>query len=111
MRCHKSHHTMNAMAHELPNTLGVDQGEVARRIQGMLPGYMPMGRDGMAEMQDMARHMKGPRNTLPMMGGVGPFGNIEMGGMFTILKVRDGITSYEDPGWYDYPPGTVAWKL
>jgi len=31
-----------------------------------------------------------------------------MGGMFTILKVRAGITSYDDPGWYQNPPGTVA---
>ena len=31
-----------------------------------------------------------------------------MGGMFTVLKVRDGITSYDDPGWYDAPAGTLA---
>jgi hypothetical protein len=31
-----------------------------------------------------------------------------MGGLFTILKVREGITSYADPGWYENPPGTVA---
>jgi hypothetical protein len=31
-----------------------------------------------------------------------------MGGMFTIIKVREGITSYADPGWYRQPPGTVA---
>ena len=31
-----------------------------------------------------------------------------MGGMFTILKVRAGLTNYNDPGWYDNPPGTVA---
>jgi manganese oxidase len=111
LHCHKSHHTMNAMAHDVPNTLGASQREVEQRIRALLPGYMPMGESGMAEMQDMARHMRGPRNTLPMMGGVGPFGNIEMGGMFTIVKVRDDITTYEDPGWYDYPPGTVAWRV
>jgi hypothetical protein len=33
---------------------------------------------------------------------------IDMGGMFTILKVRKDITSYADPGWYKHPPGTVA---
>jgi hypothetical protein len=33
-----------------------------------------------------------------------------MGGMFTVVKIREGITSYEDPGWYDHPAGTVAWK-
>jgi len=52
--------------------------------------------------------MQGPKNTLPMMTGTGQFGPIEMGGMFTILKVRDGITTYDDPGWYQNPPGTVA---
>ena len=31
-----------------------------------------------------------------------------MGGMFTVLKTRDGIRSYEDPGWYDNPAGTLA---
>jgi hypothetical protein len=28
--------------------------------------------------------------------------------MFTIVKVRPGLTSYEDPGWYDNPPATIA---
>jgi len=45
-----------------------------------------------------------PKNTLPMMTGEGPFGPIEMGGMFTVLKVRAGLTSYDDPGWYKHPP-------
>ena len=42
------------------------------------------------------------------LGGQGPFDYITMGGLFTILKVREGITSYEDPGWYKHPGGTVA---
>jgi hypothetical protein len=34
-----------------------------------------------------------------------------MGGLFTIIKVRDRLASYdEDPGWYQYPAGTVALK-
>ena len=109
--CHKSHHTMNAMGHEIPNLIGVDQRGVANRINALLPGYMAMGEGGMADMQAMAAHMPGPRNTLPMMMGQGPFGPMEMGGMFTVLKVRDGITSYEDPGWYRHPEGTIAWKV
>lgn len=28
--------------------------------------------------------------------------------MFTVLKVREGLTSYDDPGWYEHPDGTVA---
>jgi hypothetical protein len=34
-----------------------------------------------------------------------------MGGMFTIVKVRAGITSYADPGWYQAPAGTRARKV
>ena len=109
--CHMSHHTMNAMGHALPNTLGVNQDGLQEKIRKILPGYMAMGEKGMGEMQDMARHMKGPKNTLPMMMGEGPFGNIEMGGMLTVLKVRDGIRTYEDPGWYQHPEGTVARKV
>jgi hypothetical protein len=34
-----------------------------------------------------------------------------MGGLFTIIKVRDRLASYDDdPGWYQHPPGTVALK-
>jgi hypothetical protein len=46
-----------------------------------------------------------------MMGGDGPFGSLEMGGMFTVVKIRPHITSYEDPGWYDAPTGTRAYKV
>ena len=110
--CHKSHHTMNAMAHDIPNTLGVNQKDVAARIRKMLPGYMAMGETGMAQHADHVKHMPGPKNTLPMMMGKGPFGNIEMGGMFTVVKVRDKLQSYDqDPGWYDHPKGTVAYRL
>ncbi len=46
-----------------------------------------------------------------MMMGRGPYGNLEMGGMFTLFKVADAVTSYEDPGWYRPTVGTVAWKI
>ena len=59
----------------------------------------------------MAEHMQGPENTLPMMSGMGPFGPLEMGGMFTLLKVRDHLRDYSDPGWYEQPQGTRAYKL
>ena len=105
--CHKSHHTMNAMSHDLPVMIGVDQRSGEARVRKVAPGYMAMGTAGMGDMMKMGT----PKNTLPMMTGDGPFGPIEMGGMFTVLKVRDGIKSYEDPGWYKNPPGTVAHKL
>ena len=33
-----------------------------------------------------------------------------MGGMFSVVKVRDGIDAddYSDPGWYENPVGTQA---
>ena len=51
-----------------------------------------------------------PDNTLPMMTGTGPFGAIGMGGMFSVVKVRDDVKlgDYADPGWYPHPPGTLA---
>jgi hypothetical protein len=69
---------------------------------------MAMGQHGMAEMGDM--EMPLPDNTLPMMSGRGPFGALEMGGMFTTLKVRADLArdDYRDPGWYAHPAGTVA---
>jgi manganese oxidase len=111
MHCHKSHHTMNAMGHEIPNLTEVNQGETEQNIRALIPGYMAMGETGMGDMQDMASYMPGPKNTLPMMMGKGPFGNIEMGGMFTVLKVRDDITNYNDPGWYKHPKGTIASRV
>jgi len=113
--CHMAHHTMNAMGHELANPLGVDTSGVEERMRKMLPGYMAMGESGMAEHQDHTDmgHMRGPENTLPMMMGKGPFGNIEMGGMFTLIKVRDGLAAgnFADPGWYAHPEGTRARRV
>jgi FtsP/CotA-like multicopper oxidase with cupredoxin domain len=105
--CHKSHHTMNAMGHDVPNLIGVDHRGVARKINDLVPGYMVMGDRGGA-MGDMKMPL--PENTLPMMDGSGPFGPIEMGGMFTMIKVREGLArgDYRDPGWYKHPAGTVA---
>ncbi|WP_020174646.1 multicopper oxidase family protein [Methyloferula stellata] len=108
VHCHKSHHTMNAMGHQVRNYIGVDLNRTAKSIQKYVPGYMPMGTgSAMADMQ-----MRLPENTLPMMSGDGPFGAIEMGGMFTVLKIRQGLAKgdYADPGWYQHPQGTVAYE-
>ena len=108
--CHKAHHTMNAMGHDVPNLIGVDHRGVAERISKLIPDYMAMGERGMADMGSM--EMPLPDNTLPMMTGGGPFGPLEMGGMFTVFKVRDDQKrgDYSDPGWYKHPAGTVAWE-
>jgi hypothetical protein len=111
MHCHRRHHPMNAMGHDIPNVLGVDQSGVEEKIRALLPGYMAMGQHGMEEMTHMHEHMQGPENTLPMMGGDGPFGSIGMGGMFTILKVRKTLKRGENAGWYDNPKGTVAYRV
>jgi FtsP/CotA-like multicopper oxidase with cupredoxin domain len=110
IHCHKSHHTMNAMGHDVPNMIGVDHRGVAERIARLVPDYMVMGDKGMAEMGSM--EMPLPDNTLPMMTGTGPFGPMEMGGMFSVVKVRDGMKSgdYKDPGPYKHPQGTVAYE-
>lgn len=105
LHCHKVHHTMNGMVHDLPVLLGVKQDDVGDTINKVVPGYMPMGDNGMADMDGM--DMGRPRNTVPM-ATQGPYDYIEMGGMFTVLKVRSHLTSYADPGWYQQPHGTAA---
>jgi hypothetical protein len=40
-----------------------------------------------------------------MLGARGPRDYITMGGMFTILKVRDRLDGNADPGWYANPEG------
>lgn len=112
LHCHKSHHAMNAMSHEIPNVIGVDQSKLQERLDQVAPGAMAMGTTGMAEHAAHQLHVGSLPNTLPMMAGTGPFGPIEMGGMFTVMKIRERLASYdEDPGWYEHPPGTLASKV
>ena len=110
IHCHKSHHTMNAMGHDVPTFIGADKRALTKKIRTLQPEYMPMGTAGMADMGVM--EMEIPDNTVPMMTGWGPHGPIEMGGMFSVVKVRKGIDSddYSDPGWYENPPGTQAYE-
>ena len=108
VHCHKSHHTMNAMGHTVKTYVGSQIGAMQKRIGKLAPGYMPMGDKGMADMGEM--EMPLPDNTLPMMTGFGQFGPLEMGGMFSVLKVREGLASgdYKDPGPFKHPEGSVA---
>ncbi|MDC7697639.1 multicopper oxidase family protein [Vogesella indigofera] len=110
VHCHKSHHTMNAMGHDVPTMIGVDHRGLVQKIQKVAPDYMLMGERGMADMGEM--EMPIPDNTAPMMTGQGPFGPLEMGGMFSVLKVRKDqpAGNYKDPGWYQHPAGTVAYE-
>ena len=115
--CHKSHHTMNQMQHDLPNLTGIDKKGIEERIKPFFPDFMGlMNINGMGDMfemygtgttSNMSMGTKLPYNLSPI-GNPGPFGVLELGGMFTVLKVRNDLASYADPGWYQHPSGSVA---
>jgi FtsP/CotA-like multicopper oxidase with cupredoxin domain len=108
LHCHMTHHTMNQMGHDVPNVLGMDTKGLGAAVRPQVPGYMAMGQDGMDAMSKM--QMRVPPNSRPMSGGAGPFGVIDMGGMFTVLKVRDDAPAgdVKDVPEYRHPAGTVA---
>jgi hypothetical protein len=103
LHCHKTHHAMNAVGHNVRNMIGFNQKPLAGDVRNLVPDYMPMGSEGMAPMAQM--QMPVPDNTLPIMTGLGLFGPIEMGGMFTVIKIREGLAAndYKDPGPYKHP--------
>lgn len=108
LHCHKAHHLMNGMVHGGENMIRAKiPKETVEKLRSHIPGYMPMGTTGMGSMFSGHSVKDGPPNYLPL-GAPGPFGVIDVGGMFTLFKVRDELESYDDPGWYDHPPGTVA---
>ena len=123
LHCHMSHHTMNAMGHGIANPLGVDFSGIETQVRELLPGLTLMGASGMAEHSahlDGSAHsghgghdrgVTGPENTLPMMLGKGPHGPLEMGGMFTVVKVREQLAEGTDPGWYEAPQGSTARRI
>lgn len=107
--CHKTHHAMNAMGHDVKTYIGVDLKSLQQKISKVVTqDYMPMGQAGGADMAEM--EMPLPDNTLPMMTGFGQYGPIEMGGMFTVMKIREGLArdDFKDPGSFKHPEGTVA---
>ncbi len=105
--CHMLHHGMMQMGHKFGNFIGVNTQGLNQEIAPLVPGYMAMGATGMEAMNGM--RMATPPNSLPMGGGAGPKGEIGMGGMFTVLKVRDTLPADgSDPGWYQPPAGTRA---
>ena len=111
IHCHMTHHVMNQMGHEFPNMVGMKADGLDDKLRPLLPAYMTMGHTGM-DMGKMSEAMPMPKNTISMKGLTGPFGDyISMGGMMTVIKVRDRLKSYDDdPGWYPHPAGTVAMK-
>ena len=104
MHCHMTHHVMTQMGHGMSRVLGANTRTLDQRMRRIAPQYMTMGTTGMGGMDEM--HMPVPPGSTPMRGGPGPFGSIDMGGMFTVLKVRDEPNA--DPkGWFRHPIGTV----
>ena len=105
MHCHMTHHVMTQMGHGAPNMVGTVTKKLDARMKRVEPGFMSMGQSGMGGMDDMK--MPVPPNSLPMKGGPGPYGSVDMGGMFSILKVRDDPARADPKGWYSPPPGTT----
>jgi FtsP/CotA-like multicopper oxidase with cupredoxin domain len=105
MHCHMLHHVMNQMGHGLPNLVGIDASKLDDQVRKVLPRYMTMGDTGMGQDMEMAI----PTNSVSMRNARGPRGTMTMGGMATVLKVRDHLDAgYADPGWYEAPAGTEA---
>jgi len=104
LHCHMTHHVMNQMGHDAANLIGVDTKGIDNRLGKVVPGYMTMGETGMGDMMTMQH----PRNSISMLGGKGPFDQIDMGGMFTIVKVRKPLTDATANAWFEHPKGTVA---
>ena len=83
LHCHMTHHVMNQMSHNLPNMIVVNPGTLDAKVQSLVPMYMTMGQNGMADMMQMPA----PSNSISTQVNRGPYDPITMGGMFTILKV------------------------
>ena len=62
----------------------------------------------MADTTEMTMPLS--NKTLPIKTGDGPYGSVEMGGMFSMLKLRADLApdDYSDPGWYKHPEGHQA---
>ena len=103
--CHMTHHTMNQMGHNFPNMIGMETGDLDRKIDRLIPGYMTMGTTGMRDMTKMGMPL--PENSIPMLGFDGQFGHTVLGGMANVLRVRENLTSYDDPGPYHFPKGSL----
>lgn len=106
--CHMTHHVMNQMGHDFPNMIEVDSTGVDEKIRKLIPGYMTMGKAGMRDMTKTGMPL--PENSIPMLGYTGQFGQTVLGSMANVLMVREDIESYENPGPYDFPEGTVSRK-
>ncbi len=90
--CHKSHHTMNAMGHEVKNLIGVPKKDLAKAVGKLAPDAMAMGSTGgaMGEME-----MPMPDNTLARQYAA------DDDRVWSVRSDRDGrhVHGREDPQW------------
>ena len=101
LHCHMTHHVMTQMGHGIPNLVGVDPSIFDEKLERIVPEYASMGMEGDHDATI-------PKNSVPMIGGKGPFGYITMSGMVTVLKVREQLDPVAGAGPYAHPAGTVA---
>jgi hypothetical protein len=102
MHCHMTHHVMTQMGHNIPNMVGADTKALDERLARVDPNAMTMGQTGMGNPMNMPI----PPNSVAMRTSPGPYAPIDMGGMFTIIKVREHVTEADTASWYKQPAGT-----
>jgi len=106
MHCHMTHHVMTQMGHNIPNMIGADTKAVDARLARVEPQAMTMGQAGMGGEMTMPI----PANSVAMRSSPGPYGPIDMGGMFTLIKVRERAAEADAASWYTQPAGTRVEK-
>ena len=109
--CHMTHHIMNQMGMNFPNTMGMSS-DADGQVREVLPDYMTMGSAGMNDRTGKPM-MPIPSNSIPMMEGRGPYGVNTVAGMANLLKIRtdvsdDDLAANRDPGFYYGPKQTTA---
>jgi len=104
--CHMTHHTMTQMGHAFPNMVGVDTEGLDEKVKKVIPDYMTMGTTGMMDMTRTGMPL--PKNSIPMRGFKGQFGQTVLGSMVNILRVRENLQNYDHSEPYVFPEGTIA---
>ena len=107
LHCHMTHHTMNQMGHNSSNMISVDAEKIDKAVKIWFPHFMAMGSRGMGPMGSM--HMEGPKNAVSTKGSPLQYGSTIMGGMATVLKVRNADESMA--GWYRFSKTMQAHKV
>ena len=90
----------------IPTVVGVDPSDFDGALMDHVPEFLAAGE--MAAQEHTHAQDVMPRNSIAMLGGSGAFGYVTMGGMFSILKVRESRTPGDEAGWYEGPKETQA---